>query len=155
MSSVSKSIFVLEGKSSEFLYDYISLVFTDVYAYRVKKNSLSMSTLFCCFCCENSYDSVISYANTRSDTKVDKFTKWIIDFSIRYLNMSHIKTDNLLTHTIECIDSTKVDKILIQNSNKATVIYHFNDKTSGYITTHESSINFLSSDQKYIVVTFR
>ena len=29
MSSVSKSIFVLEEKTSEILYDYIGLVFTD------------------------------------------------------------------------------------------------------------------------------
>lgn len=148
MSGVSKSIFVLDEKTSEFLYDYISLVFTDVYAYKIKKTN---SSFLSCFCCENTYESIISYSKN-SKTKADKFVEWIINMSIRYLKMSNIKADNLSANIIECIKCD--DKILIENSNKATVIFHFNDIKDGYVTSHDSNINFSSNDKKYIVVTF-
>ena len=156
MSRVSKSIFVLEEKSSELLYDYISLVFTDK---KIYKNTKSKSLFSCCsffICCKMPYDSIVSYANIYNNKdKTDKFTQWIIDLSKIYLKKSFIDSDKLSVCIIECINaSNEEEKILFENSNIATVIYHFNDNKDGYVTTHESNLNFLTNDRKYIVVTF-
>ena len=152
MSNVSKSIFVLEEKSSELLYDYISLVFTDK---KIYKNSKSNSLL--CLCCsfEEPYEYAVSYANIYSDTnKTDRFTEWIIDLSKRYLIKSCIDANKLSVYIIECINAIDESKILIENMNKASVVFHFNDNKNGYVTTHESNLNFLANDRKFIVVTF-
>ncbi len=142
-----KRIFILEDFPSEILYDYINLVFNDVFTYKIKKSN----PLFSCFCCKNAYESVVSYSG---NSTTDKFVKLIIELSIKYLNFSSIKTDKLTTDIIECIKSD--DKILIENSNKATVVFHFNDfNKNGYVTTHDSNLNFLLNDSKYVVVTFK
>ena len=153
MSSVSKSIFVLEEKTSELLYDYIGLVFTDK---KIYKNTKSNSFL-CGWCnlCEVPYEYAVSYANIYSNkNKTDNFTEWIIDLSKRYLIKSSINADKLTVYIIECINALDEDKILIENMNKATVVFHFNDNKTGYVTTHEDNLNFLSNDRKYIIVTF-
>ena len=102
------------------------------------------------------YDSIVSYANIYNNKdKTDKFTQWIIDLSKIYLKKSFIDSDKLSVCIIECINaSNEEEKILFENSNIATVIYHFNDNKDGYVTTHESNLNFLTNDRKYIVVTF-
>lgn len=153
MSSVSKSIFVLEEKTSEILYDYISLVFTDKKIY--KNNSGSFLLCGCCNICDYPYDSVVCYANIYSNkNEMDKFTEWIIDLSKRYLLKSFIDVNNLSVYIIECINTIDEDKILIENMNKASVVFHFNDNKNGYVTTHDSNLNFLVNDRKYIIVTF-
>ena len=167
MSSVSKSIFVLEEKSSELLYDYICLMFTDKKLYKKSKRSF-FSCLMCCEIFEMPYDSVVSYANISCNTsdcsnndnndkndKNDKFTEWIIELSKKYLRKSFINTDKLSVYIIECINNDQDNKILIENVNEATVIFHFNDNKNSYVTTHESKLNFLTNDIKYIVVTFK
>jgi transcription elongation factor len=156
MSSVSKSIFVLEEKSSELLYDYISLMFTDKKLYKNTKSKQSFfECLMCCEIFEMPYESVVSYANIyNNEDKIDKFTQWIIDISKKYLSNSFINSDNLSVYIIECINN-KDNKILIENANTATVIFHFNDNKNGYVTTHESNLNFLTNDRKYIIVTFK
>lgn len=155
MTRVSKSIFTLEEKASELLYDYMSLVFLDKTIYK-KKYSSCFSWLFCCECCDRgTQESAICYfgkSNT-NDNDINKFIKWIIELSNRYLRLSNINTDKLTVNIIECIKTE--DKILFENSNKATVIFHFNDNKNGYVTTHESNLNFTTDDRKYIVVTFR
>jgi hypothetical protein len=156
MSSVSKSIFTLEEKNSELLCDYISLVFTDK---KINKNTKTKSFISCCpffICCKMPYESIVSYANIyNNNDKTDKFTKWIIELSKTYLKRSFINPDKLSVCIIECINSSdEEEKILFENSNVATVIYHFNENKEGYITTHESNLNFLTNDRKYIIVTF-
>jgi len=153
MSSVSKSIFVLEEKTSEILYDYISLVFTDKKIYKNKSNSFLLCS--CCNLFELPYESVVSYANIYSNkNQTDKFTEWIIDLSKKYLTKSSVYSDKLTVYIIECINVIDEDKILIENMNKASVVFHFNDNKNGYVTTHDSNLNFLVNDRKYIIVTF-
>lgn len=158
MSSLSKK-FILEENTSELLYDYISLVFLDKTIY--KKRYRSCFSFLSCFDSKGFQDSAICYSNSNKnledknleendDTK--KFIKWIIDLSIKYLKISNINTDNLNVNIIECIRSE--DKILFENSNKATIMFHFNNRKNGYVTCHESNLNITTNDRKYIVVTF-
>ncbi len=143
MSRVSKSIFVLEDKYSEILFDYINLSFLDIHTYK-------SSSIFKCYCCED-FDSVIVFSKTKREIK-DQLTNWVYNLSISYLKQSGINADKMNISLIECIRAD--DSINLKNTKKATVIFHFNGRTGGYITTHENDLNYLIDDRKYIVVTF-
>ena len=144
MSKVSKSIFVLNNKESEILYDYIDLSF-------LQYINTYTTSFWCCF--RETSESVFPFKEKDTFFK-DELTKWINERSLSYLKQSNVHT-NLHLNKIECVKSK--DKITIKNSKNATVIFHFNDKENGYVTTHETLYSFLdytSDDRKYIIVTY-
>lgn len=147
MSRVSKSIFVLNEKESEILYDYIDLCFIDMNTY--KKGS--GKSLLDCLCCWKNYESVLPFSPKDTFFK-DKLTKWVYDLSFSYIRMSGIDCSKLRLYMIECIRSS--EEIIIENSKNATVVFNFNDKRNGYVTTHKDECSYSVDERKYIVVVF-
>lgn len=144
-----QSIFVLDINQSDILFEYIDFCFLDINTYKIN----CAHSLFNLLCCSSYYsESVIPFSQKDMFFK-DKFTQWIYDLSLSYIRMSGIDCHKLRLYTIECIRSS--EKILIENSKAATVIFHFNDKRrTGYVTTHKNNLSYTSDDQKYIVAVF-
>lgn len=147
MSRVSKGIFVLDEKESEILFEYIDLCFLDVKTYISSSRSIC---LFDCCCARNS-ESVLPFTPKDMFFK-DKLTQWVYDLSISYIRQSGIDCNKLRLYMIECIRSS--EDIVIENNKDATVVFHFNEKRSGYVTTHKDKLNYSTDARKYIVVVF-
>jgi len=147
MSRVSKGIFVLDEKESEILFEYIDLCFLDVKTYISSSRSIC---LFDCCCTRNS-ESVLPFTPKDMFFK-DKLTQWVYDLSISYIRQSGIDCNKLRLYMIECIRSS--EDIVIENNKDATVVFHFNEKRSGYVTTHKDKLNYSTDARKYIVVVF-
>lgn len=150
MSRVSQSIFSLEEKQSDILFEYIDLCFLDYKTYKYSYNS-STSLLNCIFCCRDNSESVLSFSPKDMFFK-DKLSQWVYDLSLSYIRQSGIDFVKLRLYTIECIRSS--EKIVIENNKAATVIFHFTNKSNGYVTTHKNNLSYLTDDTKYIVVVF-
>jgi hypothetical protein len=148
MSRVSKSIFVLTEKQSEILYDYIDLCFLD------NLNTYKNNSVFGCCCCQNDTESVFPFSLKDKYFK-DNLTKWVYELSMSYIRQSGIECINLRLYTIECIRA--YEQIIIKNNKTTTVVFHFNDKHNGYITTHDTrkdGLNYSTDERKYIVVVY-
>lgn len=148
MSRVSKGIFVLDEKESEILFEYIDLCFLDVKTYISSSKS---NSLLECFCCCRPVESVLPFTPKDMFFR-DKLTQWVYDLSISYIRQSGIDCNKLRLYMIECIRSS--EDIVIENNKDATVVFHFNEKRSGYVTTHKDKLNYSTDDRKYIVVVF-
>lgn len=151
MSRVSKSIFVLEEKQSEILFEYIDLCFLDVNTYKLSSISSSTSLLSCLCCCRDIKDSIFPFSPKDMFFR-DKLTQWIYDLSLSYIRMSGIDCVKLRLYSIECIRSS--EEVIIDNNKAATVVFHFNDRRSGYVTTHKDRMSYSVDDRKYIVTVF-
>lgn len=147
MSRVSQSIFVLEEKKSQILFEYCDLCFLDMKSYKLSSSSL----LNCLCCCQNDIESVLPFSPKDMFFR-DKLTQWVYDLSLSYIRMSGIDCVKLRLYSIECIRSS--EEIVIENNKAATVIFHFNDRNNCYVTTHKNSFNYSGDDRKYIVVVF-
>jgi hypothetical protein len=148
MSRVSQSIFVLEDRQSEILFDYVDLSFLDMKTYKIP-------SLFNFCCCLNEYESVFPYSSNSKDIKdiKDKLTEWVYELSLSYIRQSGIDCHKLYLSTIECMRSSQ--EIILNNSKAATVVFHFNNKRDKcYVTTHKDKLNYSIDDKKYIIVIF-
>ena len=117
MSRVSQSIFVLEEKQSEILFEYSDLRFLDMNSY---KSSSSESLLDCLCCFRNDIESVLPFSPKDMFFR-DKLTQWVYDLSLSYIRMSGIDCVKLRLYSIECIRSSET--IVIENNKALTVKY--------------------------------
>lgn len=113
MSRVSQSIFVLEEKQSEILFEYADLCFLDMNSYKT-----SSSLLSCMCCCRSDIESVLPFSPKDMFFR-DKLTQWVYDLSLSYIRMSGIDCVKLRLYSIECIRSSEA--IVIENNKALTV----------------------------------
>lgn len=147
-SRLSQSIFVLDDKHSNILFDYIDFCFLDINKYNISYTQ-SLLNLLCCSV-DNS-ESVLPFSPKDMFFK-DALTQWVYDLSLSYIRMSGIDCHKLRLYLIECIRSS--EQIVIENSKAATVVFHFNKRNNGYVTTHKNNLSHTSEDEKCIVVVF-
>jgi hypothetical protein len=144
ISPASDSIFILNKDQSQIMYEYIDLSFFDSKMYR--------NYLFDCLnCCKDSSEHILTFSPDDMFIK-DKITEWVYEMSMSYIRQSGIDCAKLHLHSIECIRAS--DDILLKNKKDVTVIFHFNGKLSGYVTTHKNKLDFSGTDKKYIVSVF-
>lgn len=151
LSRLSHGIFDLDRDKSKILFDYIDFSFLDIKTYNIS------SQIFDCLnCCKNdeNYESVIPFSPKDLVFK-DNVSEWLYDLSLYYIRMSGIDCSNLRIYSIEFIRSSgDLREILIENSNAATVVFHFDDKSRCYVTTHKNKFSYLAEDRKCIITVF-
>lgn len=149
MTRVSKSIFVLDKINSQILYDYIDLCFFDFTTFKIHTNFL------CCF--DDNYESVQPFELFSDNNKFlkDNLSNWLCELSLSYIKQSGIDFTKIRLYSVECIKS--IGEIKIKNTKTVTVIFHFNDKNDGYVTTHQTRdkiFSYVVDDSKYIVMVY-